>query len=138
LTSVQRGGRLSGDFAEKIRLHLAAHHVRCAGRRSLRPTRHVTKRNGSDPTVNWDIIRKNATDEIILDFILSDLRADILEWSACRYAKLAKNGGVALYAISRRAYGDKVREFLIALNQNRLLAIKALASFEVPALRTNR
>jgi hypothetical protein len=95
----------------------------------------LKKRKGSDPTVNWDIIRNNATGEIILDFIVSDPRAEFVEWNAYRYARLGKNSGVALYAISRRGYGDKGREFLIALRQSRPLAIKALASFDAPPLR---
>jgi hypothetical protein len=95
----------------------------------------LKKRKGSDPTVTWDVIRNNATGEIILDFILSDSRADVVEWNAYRYAKLGKNGGVALYAISRRAYGDKTRDFLIVLKQNRPAAIRALATFDAPALK---
>lgn len=92
----------------------------------------LKKRKGSDPTVNWDIIRNNATGEIILDFILSE--KDIVEWNAYRYARLGKTGGVALYAISRRGYGDKARDFLVNLKQSRLLAIKALAAFDAPVL----
>jgi hypothetical protein len=95
----------------------------------------LKKRKGSDPAVNWDIIRNNVTGEIILEFILSDLRAEFVEWNACRYARLGKSGGVALYAISRRGYGEKGREFLIALKQSRPLAIKALAAFDAPVLQ---
>lgn len=92
----------------------------------------LKKRKGSDPTVNWDIIRNNATGEIILDFILSE--KDIVEWNAYRYARLGKTGGIALYAISRRGYGDKARDFLVNLKQSRPLAIKALAAFVAPVL----
>jgi hypothetical protein len=95
----------------------------------------LKKRKGSDPTVNWDIIRNNATGEIILDFIVSDPRAEFVEWNAYRYAKLGKDGGVALYAISRRGYRDKAREFFVALKQNRPAAIKALATFDAPVLK---
>ena len=98
----------------------------------------LKKRKGADPTVNWDIIRNNATGEIILDFIVSDPRAEFVEWNAYRYAKLGKDGGVALYAISRRGYRDKAREFFVALKQNRPMAIKALASLEAPVLRPKR
>jgi hypothetical protein len=94
-------------------------------------------RKQSDPTVNYDIIRNNATGDIILDFILSDPRAGIVEWNAYRYVRLGKSGGVALYAISRRAYGDKARDFLAALKQNRPPAIQALAVFDAPPLRPN-
>lgn len=95
----------------------------------------LKKRKGTDPTVNWDIIRNNATGEIIPDFILSDPRAEFVEWNAYRYARLGKAGGVALYAISRRGYGDKARDFLIALKQASPAAIKALATFDAPVLK---
>jgi hypothetical protein len=85
--------------------------------------------------VNWEIIRNNTSGEIILDFILSDSRADIVEWNAYRYARLGKEGGVALFAISRRAYGDEADDFLVALRKSRLAAIKALAAFNAPILR---
>jgi hypothetical protein len=95
----------------------------------------LKKRKASDPTVNWDIIRNNTTGEIILDFILSHERAEFVEWNAYRYARLGKEGGVALYAISRRGYGDKGVDFLRALKQARPVAIRALAAFDAPPLQ---
>lgn len=99
----------------------------------------LNKRKGSDPVVNYDLIRNDVTDEIILDFVLSDSSTGttIVEWNAYRYAPLNKSGGVALYAISRRGYGDQARDFLIDLKEKRLPAINALASFNTPKLQPN-
>ena len=99
----------------------------------------LNKRKGSDPVVNYDLIRNDATDEIILDFVLSDSSTGttIVEWNAYRYAPLNKSGGVALYAISRRGYGDQARDFLIGLKEKRSPAINALASFKTPKLQPN-
>jgi hypothetical protein len=85
--------------------------------------------------VNYDVVRNDATGEIILDFLMSDTGTGevIVEWNAYRYAPLGEEGGVALYAISRRAYGeDGARAFLKALKQDRPPAIDALAAFDAP------
>jgi hypothetical protein len=97
----------------------------------------LEERKASDPFVNYAVISNNATGEIILDFILSDDSGDdlIVEWNAYRYAPLNKEGGVTLYAISRRSYGDDVDAFLADLKESRPRAIEALAIFEAPALK---
>ena len=97
----------------------------------------LKKRKATDPMVNYAVIRNDATGEIILDFILSDDGGPtlIVEWNAYRYARLNKDGGVALYEISRRAYGDDADAFLRGLKQSRPSAIEALAKFDTPALK---
>jgi hypothetical protein len=97
----------------------------------------LEKRKGSDPVANYAILRNDATGEIILDFLMSDSSTGtvIVEWNAYRYARLDGTGGVALYAISRRGYGDKAQDFLVGLKQNRPPAINALAAFDTPALQ---
>lgn len=101
----------------------------------------LNERKASDPLVNMDLIRNDATGEIILDFILSarDGEGEIIaEWNAYRYASLAENGGgngVMLMAISRRAYGDEaVRTFLGELRTVRPDQINKLATASLPAI----
>lgn len=96
----------------------------------------LKKRKSTDPVVNYDLIRNDATGEIILDFLMSDSGTGevIVEWNAYRYAPLSKAGGVALYAISRRGYGDGAKPFLQDLKRNRHPAINALAAFDAPKL----
>jgi hypothetical protein len=100
----------------------------------------LKQRKASDPVANYAMFRSDATGEIMVDFLVSDSSkgTQIVEWNAYRYARLGKTGGVALYAISRRAYGDKVQDFLRALKQARSPAINALAAFPMPVLRPGR
>lgn len=94
-------------------------------------------RKQSDPVVNYEIIQNEAASEVLLDFVVSDLSADpiVVEWNAYRYMPLAKGEGVALFAVSRRGYGeDGAREFLGNLGPVRSEAINALATFEPPAV----
>lgn len=95
----------------------------------------LDQRKGSDPVVNYDVIRNDQTGEIILDFLLSDSSSGtmIVEWNAYRYAPLDK--GLVLYAISRRGYGeDGARALLAGLKERRQSAINTLAQMDVPEI----
>ena len=95
----------------------------------------LERRKGSDPVVNYDVMTNEATGEMILDFLLSDTSsgAVIVEWNAYRYVPYGE--GLALFAISRRAYGeDDAMAFLKDLGQRRTQSIHALATMELPAV----
>lgn len=94
-------------------------------------------RRGSDPVFNYDIIQNEATGEVLLDFLVSDLAADpvVIEWNAYRYVPLAEGEGVALFAVSRRGYGEEgARRFMGGLGAMRSAAIKALSAHDLPAI----
>ncbi|MGQ4274428.1 hypothetical protein [Terrihabitans sp. B22-R8] len=95
-------------------------------------------RKGSDPVVNYDVVRNDRTGEVLLDFVISDLKANpvIVEWNAYRYVPLKGRDGVALYAISRRAYGEAdAKTLLQGLQTWRSKTINALAGFEAPPVK---
>lgn len=97
----------------------------------------LTARQETDPVVNHEVIQNEATGEVLLDFLVSDLGADpiVVEWNAYRYMPLAEGEGVALFAVSRRSYGeDGARAFLGGLGALRSEAIAALATFDAPAI----
>jgi len=94
----------------------------------------LERRKASDPMVNYHQISNPETGDVILDFLLSDDSGSnpIIEWNAYRYTKLGD--GIALYAISRRAYGDGADAFLAQLSQMRTDNIAALAEFDLPPI----
>jgi len=95
-------------------------------------------RKPNDPVVNYQIIENEGAGEVMLDFVVSDLKADpiIVEWNAYRYMRLADGNGVALFAVSRRGYGEEgARALLGSLTQVRAQVIKELATYSVPAIR---
>ncbi len=97
----------------------------------------LESRRGTDPVLNYDIIQNEATGEVLLDFLISDLSADpvMVEWNAYRYMPLAGADGVALVAISRRGYGeDGARDFMGGLGAMRGETIGALAGLEIPQI----
>lgn len=99
--------------------------------------RMLEGRKGSDPVVNYDLMQNEATGEVLLDFLISDLSADpvIVEWNAYRYQKLADGDGVALMGISRRGYGEEgATAFMGGLGPMRSAAIAALTTLPFPAV----
>jgi hypothetical protein len=100
--------------------------------------RLLNARKGSDPLVNFSAIRNQKTGEAILDFIIGGRTpqgAPIAEWNAYRYVP-QKEGGVMLFAISRRAYGDAdIGAFLGKLKTERPGLVNRLAQQTLPVAR---
>ncbi len=100
--------------------------------------KELANRKNTDPYANYDVIENPKTGEFILDFIVSDSNgneANIAEWNAYRYVKLQDKSdktGVMLFAISRRAYGDEISDFLKILKENRKNAISMLSTQSIP------
>lgn len=94
----------------------------------------LQERKASDPVVNFEILKNEATGEVILDFVLSDSSGEavIVEWNAYRYVPL--HNGVAMFGISRRGYGDGAADLLRGLKDARATSIGALAELELPEI----
>jgi hypothetical protein len=92
-------------------------------------------RRGTDPVLNYELLENEGTGEVMLDFLTSDLSAEpIVEWNAYRYVPL-DDGGVGLFAISRRGYGEEgAKAFLQGLGTTRSESIAALAAYAVPPI----
>lgn len=100
--------------------------------------RSLNARKAKDPLVNFGAVLNDKTGEAILDFIVSgqtDVGQRIAEWNGYRYVP-KPNGGVMLFAISRRAYGDTdIRPFLAKLKADRAGFINRLAQYKFPDAR---
>jgi hypothetical protein len=97
--------------------------------------RTLEARRGADPVRNYQLMQNETSGEVLLDFLISDLKADpvVVEWNAYRYVSLPSGEGVALFAISKRGYGDDgARAFMTALGEMRTEAINALAAYQLP------
>ncbi|EKF61549.1 hypothetical protein QWE_00055 [Agrobacterium albertimagni AOL15] len=97
----------------------------------------IEERKPGDPVVNFEVIENKARGEVILDFVVSDLKADpiVVEWNAYRYTPMAKGDGVALFAVSRRGYGEEgARAFLGGLGTMRSQILKEFAPYPAPAV----
>ena len=68
---------------------------------------------------------------------LVDVKADpiVVEWNAYRYVPLPKGDGVALFAVSRRGYGEEgARAFLGGLGTMRSQILKEFATYSTPVV----
>ncbi|MGE8106639.1 hypothetical protein ACQKP1_23405 [Allorhizobium sp. NPDC080224] len=95
----------------------------------------IEGRKPDDPVVNYEVIENKARGEVMLDFVVSDLKADpiVVEWNAYRYVPLPKGDGVALIAVSRRGYGEEgARAFLGGLGTMRSQILKEFATYSTP------
>lgn len=92
----------------------------------------LEERKSGDPVVNFAMVANEAAGELILDFLLSDTSGDtvIVEWNAYRYVPYGE--GLALFAISRRGYGDDATGFIRELSGWREGSIAALAEMALP------
>jgi hypothetical protein len=96
---------------------------------------NLEQRREDDPMLNFDIVRNEASGEVLLDFLISDLDADppVVEWNAYRYAALEGGDGLVLYGISHRGYGeDGGMALLESLATLRAEARNELATMELP------
>lgn len=96
----------------------------------------IDARKTSDPVANFDVIVNDAGDEVLLDFVLSasDASGAIVEWNAYRYFPGPGGQGTTMLGISRRAYGDAVRDFLVELKVRRpqdIRTLSALRAFDI-------
>lgn len=94
----------------------------------------LEKRKGTDPLVHYEILQKNATKEVVLDFLVSakDTKGEyVIEWNLYRYAPM--KSGVLLFAVSHRAYGnDNAKAFLGGLKALRTAQTGALLKADLP------
>jgi hypothetical protein len=94
----------------------------------------LEKRKGNDPLVHYEILEKNATKEVTLDFLVSAKDATgeyVVEWNLYRYAPM--KSGVLLFAVSHRAYGnDNAKAFLGGLKTLRTAQTGALLKTDLP------
>lgn len=97
----------------------------------------LKKRKSSDPLVNFEALKKEGSEEVVLDFLLSAKDAKgslIVEWNLYRYTPT--DSGIALFAVSHRAYGDKdAKVFLTGLKQLRTNETRALLGAKIPVPR---
>ncbi|MCX8996047.1 hypothetical protein NOF55_02920 [Rhizobiaceae bacterium BDR2-2] len=98
----------------------------------------IQQRQQTDKVANFSILQNEQTGEVLLDFVLSDLQANpiIVEWNAYRYVPLEGAEGVALYAISRRGYGeDGAKALLQGLGAIRDSHMQELGSSDLPPVK---
>ncbi len=101
----------------------------------------LIERKKTDASCNYQMIVSPDGKEIVLDFLMSQAKGDavnLLEWSAYRYKAYtdkAGHRGILLFGICRRAYDDKVKNFLSTLAVTRGEGINHLIAYKIPEIQ---
>ncbi|WP_019171770.1 hypothetical protein [Pseudaminobacter salicylatoxidans] len=94
----------------------------------------LEKRKGIDPLVSYEVLQKDATKEVVLDFLVSVKNSKggyVVEWNLYRYVPM--RSGVLVFAVSHRAYGnDNAKAFLSDLKQLRTAQTGVLLKADLP------
>jgi hypothetical protein len=101
--------------------------------------RMIEERGKTDPLVHHEVFQSAAgKDEYLIDFLQSEGPGpSLVEWNAYRYKTFTdKSGhtGVLLFGISRRAYGEQIQPFLVALKTERIKLRNALSAHPLPEI----
>jgi hypothetical protein len=99
----------------------------------------IEERGTTDPIAHHELFQSAAgKDEYLIDFLQSEgPAAEVVEWNAYRYKTFTdKSGhtGVLLFGISRRAYGEQIQPFLVALKTERIKLRNALSAHPFPEI----
>lgn len=103
--------------------------------------RELDNRKNTDPICNYEISESPDGKEIIIDFLLSESRngsMTIAEFNVYHYRNIVLSNdtkALAVYAYTKRGYGDGVDDFLISLKSDRKSHINEMASAEKPEIQ---
>lgn len=133
-------GEKSADFKQMLTLHLVSQGAHVKSVAGLK-VKELEARKQSDVICNYQVITNPDTNEIILDFLLSqnmEGNQGIAEFNVYRYKQVALGAGktgTLLYAYSKRAYGSGIDSFLKTLKPVRTEALAAMAVAKMPAVK---
>ena len=95
----------------------------------------LQERKKTDQVCNYQITTNSQTGEYMIDFLLSS--GNIVEWNAYRYKKIVDSKGkptILLFALSKRAYGNDYKNFLVGLKSDRIDAINLVWNYNLPTI----
>ncbi|WP_396171711.1 hypothetical protein [Flavobacterium sp.] len=96
----------------------------------------LQERKKTDQVCNYQITTNSQTGEYLIDFLLS--AGDIVEWNAYRYKKIVDSKGkptILLFALSKRAYGNDYKNFLVGLKSDRIDAINLVWKYNLSTIK---
>ncbi|MGC4021857.1 MAG: hypothetical protein QM734_07870 [Cyclobacteriaceae bacterium] len=104
-------------------------------------TKELNKRKKSDPICNFMVSESPNGEEFIVDFLLGESKNNamtLVEFNAYKYKRIDIGGnkkGVAVYAYSRRAYGDATTDFMKSLAGVRKTHLRQMIGTEIPSIK---
>jgi hypothetical protein len=102
----------------------------------------LRKQKETNPLVNYQLIEIPGTDELLLDFLLSQATPDgrsqrIVERNVYRYKPFTDASGkkgILLFGVSQRRYGADTDAFLVSLKRTKADLPTKVAQFKLPVV----
>ena len=133
-------GQPEDRYTEMIMLEVALGEIRVSDAVAAKQ-QEIEQRKGRDKMANYNLSENKEKGEMLLEFMMSEGSRDdtlIVEWNVYRYHAYSDSfgrKGVQLFALSRRCYGKKSKEFLDDIREDRLKYMNDFVALPVPELK---
>lgn len=136
-------GENVNNFNQMLTVHLFDTDIKLKDAVSQKE-RELDERKKTDDVCNYNVTESPDGKEFIVDFLLGESKDDkmtIVEFNVYHYRQieLSKNHmAIAVYAYSKRSYGDDITKFLKTLNNNRIIHLNEMISIEKPIIQIEK
>ena len=133
-----KGENLS-DFNQMLTIHLFDTDIKLKDAVSQK-VKELNKRKETDAVCNYQVTESPDGKEFIVDFLLGESKDDkmtIVEFNTYHYRQIElskKHKAIAVYAYSKRSYGDDITDFLKTLKDDRNSHLNEMISLKKPAI----
>jgi len=132
-------GENLNDFNQMLTIHLFDTDVKLKDA-VIQKANELDKRKKTDSVCNYQVTESPDGQEFILDFLLSESKDDemtIVEFNIYHYRQIElgkKHKAIAVYAYSKRSYGDDITDFFNTLGEDRNSLLNEMISTEKPTI----
>jgi hypothetical protein len=133
-------GESLNDFNQMITIHLFDTNIKLKEAVNQK-AKELDKRKETDAVCNYQIIDSPDGKEFIVDFLISESKDDkmtIAEFNVYHYRQIEldkKHKAIAVYAYSKRSYGDDITGFLKTLKNERNIHLNEMISLKKPLIK---
>ena len=132
-------GENLNDFNQMLTIHLFDTDVKLKDAVNQKAN-ELDKRKKTDDVCNYQVTESPDGKEFILDFLLSESKDDemtIVEFNIYHYRQIElgkKHKAIAVYAYSKRSYGNGITDFFNTLGEDRNSLLNEMISTEKPII----
>jgi hypothetical protein len=104
----------------------------------------LNKRKETDSVCNYQVTESPDGKEFIIDFLLGESKEDkmtIVEFNVYHYRQIEldnNRNAIAVYAYSKRSYGDNITDFFKTLKEDRISHLNEMISIQKPIINIRK
>ena len=133
-------GENLNDFNQMLTIHLFDTDIKLKDAVSQK-IKELDKRKKTDAVCNYQVTESPDGKEFIVDFLLGESKDDemtIVEFNIYHYRQIElgkKHKAIAVYAYSKRSYGDDITEFFKTLKDERTTHLNEMIPLQKPSIK---